>query len=148
MTVGENLRVGAFVRRRARDDVADGVRVACALFPTLTGRMHQPSGELSGGEQQMVAIAQALLGKPNVLMLDEPSFGLAPAVVDAIYRVLRQLASDGIGILLVEQEVERALQSCDRVHVMEGGRIVRSGAAAELGADEVARIMVGGAWDA
>jgi branched-chain amino acid transport system ATP-binding protein len=126
LTVEENLNVGATIR----DDAA-GVRADIdrfyATFPILGERRTQPAGQLSGGEQQQLAIARALLSRPKLLMLDEPSLGLAPAIIDQVYVLIREIRTGGVTILLVEQNAERAFSVADRVHVMSGGVFALSG---------------------
>jgi branched-chain amino acid transport system ATP-binding protein len=135
LTVTENLMLGATVRRDA-----DGVRADLDrlfdTFPILGARRRQPAGQLSGGEQQQLAIARALISRPRLLMLDEPSLGLAPAVVDQVYVLLRSVREQGVTILLVEQNAERVFGLADRVHVMSGGEFGLSGSAAEIRANE------------
>jgi branched-chain amino acid transport system ATP-binding protein len=144
LSVGENLRIGAFLRRRDPAAIARDTSRMLELFPPLVGREKQIAGQLSGGEQQMVALAQALMSAPGVLILDEPSAGLGPMIVDAIYAAVRQLRSEGLALLIVEQAVERALRESDRAYVMEGGRVVLSGDAKELAADSrVEEIVLG-----
>jgi len=117
----------------------------CSLFPILGQRLHQTGATLSGGEQQMLAIGRALIARPRLLMLDEPSLGLAPLVVRAIFDVIRQLHSQGVTILLVEQNVRQALQIADRGYLLETGRVVLSGPVPELSANpEIERFYLGG----
>jgi branched-chain amino acid transport system ATP-binding protein len=129
LTVQENLRMGA-VRRK--DAVRDDLDYVFSLFPVLKDRMRQTAATLSGGEQQMLAIGRALMAKPQLLMLDEPSLGLAPIVVQSIFRVIRELHRKGVTILLVEQNVRQALAVADRGYVMASGTVVMSGTGAEL----------------
>jgi branched-chain amino acid transport system ATP-binding protein len=144
LSVGENLRIGGFLRRRDPAAISADLSRMLELFPPLIGREKQVAGQLSGGEQQMVALAQALMTAPRVLILDEPSAGLGPLIVDAIYAAVRQLRDEGLALLIVEQAVERALRESDRAYVMEGGRVVLSGNAAELADDKrVAEIVLG-----
>lgn len=144
LTVGENLRIGAFLRRRDGAAVVSEMARVLELFPPLAGREKQVAGHLSGGEQQMVALGQALMSAPRVLVLDEPTAGLAPLVVDAIYAAVRRLRDAGMALLIVEQAVERALRESDRAYVMEAGRVVLSGDAAELaGGTRVEEIVLG-----
>ena len=144
LSVYENLLLGA-ARRKDRPQVrADMDRVA-ELFPVLGRRLHQNGATLSGGEQQMLAIGRALMASPRLLMLDEPSLGLAPVVVEVIFSVIRRLHEEGVTILLVEQNARQALQVADRCYVLETGRVVLSGSAAELRANpEVQRFYLGG----
>ena len=134
LTVRENLEVGAY-RPYARARVAVNLERAWALFPRLREREHQLAGTLSGGERQMLAIARALMSEPRLLLLDEPSLGLAPLVVEQVFAVLDALRRDGLTILLVEQNVQQALELADRAYVLESGRVVRTGAARALLAD-------------
>jgi branched-chain amino acid transport system ATP-binding protein len=131
LTVMENLLLGATVRRDSRAVAADLDRYF-AMFPILAERRRQPAGQLSGGEQQQLAIARALLSRPRLLMLDEPSLGLAPMVVDRIYALLASIRGQGVTILLVEQNAERVFGIADRVHVMSGGKFALGGAAADV----------------
>lgn len=135
MTVRENLEIGAYVLagRRQRERALQQV---FRLLPLLEERQHQEAGTLSGGEQQMLAIGRALMANPTLLMLDEPSLGLAPILVEHIMEILQQLNQQGLTILLVSQEVRHALSLADRAYILEGGRIVRSGPAAALLRDE------------
>jgi len=130
MTVLDNLRMGAFVRRDA--EVARDIDAVFGRFPVLGERRAQMAGTLSGGEQQMLAIGRALVARPRLLLLDEPSLGLAPKFVTRIFLTLRELKQEGKTILLVEQNARQALQVADRGYVMERGRIVLTGSGAEL----------------
>jgi branched-chain amino acid transport system ATP-binding protein len=131
LTVAENLAMGAYLRRD-RDGVRADTARAYALFPRLAERSKQLAGTLSGGEQQMLAIARALMGRPRLLLLDEPSMGLAPLMVQKIYETIAAIAAEGVTILLVEQNANLALQVSHRAYVMESGAITLSGASAEL----------------
>jgi branched-chain amino acid transport system ATP-binding protein len=131
LTVAENLLLGATVRDDAATVAADIERYF-TTFPILGQRRRQPAGQLSGGEQQQLAIARALLSKPKLLLLDEPSLGLAPTVVDQVYAILRTIRAEGVTLLLVEQNAERAFALADRVQVMSGGQFGLSGAPREL----------------
>jgi branched-chain amino acid transport system ATP-binding protein len=131
LTVAENLRLGA-VQRRDRERVREDAERVYALFPALQQRIHQPAGTLSGGEQQMLAIGRALMSRPRLLLLDEPSLGLAPLLVAAIFETIVQLKREGTTVLLVEQNARLALDVADRGYVMETGRITLAGPAAEL----------------
>ncbi len=138
LTVEENLQLGAYTRRRR--DVAPGMERVFGYFPRLKQRLHQQAGTLSGGEQQMLAIGRALLLGPKLLLLDEPSFGLAPLVVREIFDIMRRVnADDGVGILLVEQNASLALDLADRACLLETGRIVIAGPAADIRKDEAIR---------
>ena len=137
MTVRENLDLGAY--RRDDDEVAADVVMVQELFPILAERAGQAAGTLSGGEQQMLAIGRALMSRPRLLMLDEPSMGLSPLVMRTIFATLAELKTRGTTLLLVEQNAQAALALADTVHVLETGRIVLSGSAAELLGDEGVR---------
>ena len=138
MQVIENLQLGAYLPE-ARAKAAHSLERVYRLFPRLRERSRQLAGTLSGGEQQMVAIGRGLMANPRLLMLDEPSLGLAPILVETIMDALRQLNQEGMTILLVSQEVHQALDLADRAYVIENGRIVRSGPAADLREDEGVR---------
>jgi branched-chain amino acid transport system ATP-binding protein len=144
MSVRDNLEMGAVVRR-ARAGAAAAMTRVYALFPRLAERRLQLAGTLSGGEQQMLAIARCLMGQPRLVMLDEPSLGLAPVIVEDVFRVVRELNErDGLTIVLVEQNVAQSLSLADRGYVLENGRIVMTGSGAELLADDgVRRAYVG-----
>jgi len=142
MTVLENLRLGAFTRR---GETEPALERAFTLFPRLRERRGQLAGSLSGGEQQMLAIARAMMPRPRLLMLDEPSLGLAPLLVREIFRTIPRLTSEGTAVLLVEQNARMALQSAAHAYVLQTGRVVLSGPAAELlAAPEVQRAYLGG----
>ena len=144
MTVAENLLMGAYSRSDKNEITADLDRMY-GLFPRLAERKEQLAGTLSGGEQQMVAMARALMSRPRLLMLDEPSMGLAPLMVQKIFATIRDIAALGMSILLVEQNARLALQVAQRGYVMESGTITLSGAASELlGSDAVQRAYLGG----
>jgi branched-chain amino acid transport system ATP-binding protein len=131
MTVEENLELGAFAPR-ARRTAAESLERVYALFPVLRERRRQRVRALSGGQQQMVAVSRALMSAPHLLMLDEPSLGIAPRLVSAILDALVAINRSGVGVLLVEQNVPAALAIAHRAYVMEGGRLVREGRAADL----------------
>jgi branched-chain amino acid transport system ATP-binding protein len=126
LTVGENLALGAYLRRD-RDAIAKDAERAYALFPILAERRAQVAGTLSGGEQQMLAVARALMSRPRLMLLDEPSLGLAPQVVERIFGVLRDVNRDGVALLLVEQNAHKALQLAHRAYVLETGAIAMTG---------------------
>jgi ABC-type branched-subunit amino acid transport system ATPase component len=147
LTVRDNIMLGAF-SRRSRGDTADAAARADALlmhFPRLRERMASRAGLLSGGEQQMLAIARGLMAQPSILLLDEPSLGLAPALVDELYDVLAGLRDEGVTILLVDQMASLALGVADRAYVMESGRVVREGSARQLSGDPALRAAYLGA---
>lgn len=137
MTVRENLDMGAFVRddRRSPAYREDLDRVL-ALFPRLQERIEQFAGTLSGGEQQMVAMGRALMARPKLLLLDEPSMGLAPKLIQQIFEIITQINEQGTSVLLVEQNAAQALKRSDEAHILETGELVRSGTGAELAGDE------------
>ena len=132
MTVHENLLMGAYSRTADKGQIAEDVERVCGIFPILRERARQLAGTLSGGEQQMLAIARALMARPKLLLMDEPSLGLAPLLIGEIFRVIQELHARGTTILLVEQNAHQALRIAHRAYVMEVGRIVLSGPAAEL----------------
>ncbi|HEY8531012.1 MAG TPA: ABC transporter ATP-binding protein [Limnochorda sp.] len=138
LTVRENLELGAFLRRDRAEQARDLERVF-DLFPRLKERLHQVAGTLSGGEQQMLAIGRALMARPRLLLLDEPSLGLAPLLVRTIFDVIREINSQGTTILLVEQNAHMALSIAHRAYVLETGRIVLAGPADELRQSEAIR---------
>ncbi|MFS2050470.1 ABC transporter ATP-binding protein [Variovorax sp. Varisp41] len=131
-TVRENLMLGAYSRRADKAFVERGIEREFARFPRLKERQHQPAGTLSGGEQQMLAIARALMSDPRLLLLDEPSLGLAPLIIRDIFDAIRQLRSSGLTILLVEQMAKQALGVADRAYVLETGCITLEGSGREL----------------
>ena len=143
MSVQENLEMGAYTQSAAWAD--EELERVYAQFPRLSERRRQTAGTLSGGEQQMLAIGRALMSRPKLLMLDEPSMGLAPILVEQIFDIIRELHKAGTTILLVEQNAQMALSVADRAYVLETGRISLSGTGAELAAsDEVRKAYLGG----
>jgi len=144
LTVHENLRMGA-VQRRDRREIRRDMDWVCSLFPVLGERAGQSGATLSGGEQQMLAIGRSLMARPKLLMLDEPSLGLAPVIVQTIFDVINKLHQQGVTILLVEQNVRKALQVADRCYLMETGSVVMDGTVEELrGNPEIERFYLGG----
>jgi branched-chain amino acid transport system ATP-binding protein len=131
MSVADNLLLGSYVRHR-RSDVQGTLKKVYDLFPRLKERHQQPAGTLSGGERQMLALGRALMAKPKLLLLDEPSLGLAPLIVREIFRIISSLRSSGVSILLIEQNSRAALETADRGYVMETGEITLAGAAKDL----------------
>jgi branched-chain amino acid transport system ATP-binding protein len=139
LSVDENLRLGAHVRRD-KERIGADLEKMYARFPRLGERRHQQAGTLSGGEQQMLAISRALMLRPKLLLLDEPSFGLAPKIVAEIFRILRSInTDDGVSMLLVEQNAKLALELADHAYLLETGRVAMSGTSAQLMADESVR---------
>lgn len=145
MTVRENLDLGAFaLRRAAQAEIRANRARLLELFPVLGQRLEQKAGTLSGGEQQMLAIARALMAKPRLLILDEPSLGLAPLVIKEIFQTLTELRQEGLTILLVEQNALAAMRISDRAYVLQAGRMLLSGTAEELqGNDDFRRAYLG-----
>lgn len=144
MTVQENLEMGAFERRVTRKEITDDTDHVFELFPVLKERRKQAGGTLSGGEQQMLAIGRALMSKPKLLMLDEPSMGLAPQVVERVFQVVEEINSQGTPVLLIEQNAQMALQAADRGYVIETGEIVLEDEASKLlGNDQVRKAYLG-----
>jgi branched-chain amino acid transport system ATP-binding protein len=131
MSVEENLELGCYLRN-ARAERAASLERVYGLFPILRDKRRQPAGELSGGQQQMVAIGRALMARPRIVLFDEPSLGLAPTVVDDMFDIIARVRSDGAAVLLVEQNVLKALDVADRAYVLEQGRIVAHGMPADL----------------
>ena len=143
MTVLDNLALGSFVAK-ARRQRAQTIEQVLALFPALKAKLHSPAGALSGGQQQMVAIGRALMAKPGLLLLDEPSLGLAPAIVCDVFAAIREINAQGTSVLLVEQNVAMAMELASRAYVMEEGRIVAQGQVDELLArPEIRRAYLG-----
>jgi len=138
LTVDENLDIGAMLPR-ARPGRAKNRERVLALFPVLAERLRQPAGTLSGGEQQMLAVARCLMGAPQLIMFDEPSLGLAPAIIHRLLDTIRDLNRNGVTCLLVEQNVTLSLKLASRAYVLENGRVTLSGAGAELLADDRVR---------
>lgn len=143
LTVGDNLRVAAYGAGHPRHELADARDEVLELFPILADRHRQVAGTMSGGQQQMLTIARALLQRPRLLMIDEMSMGLAPGIVADLFEVVGTLTERGIGVLLVEQFVGQALAVVDRAVVMAGGRVVAHGTAADVAADDVAAHYLG-----
>ncbi len=139
LSVADNLLLGGYVNRGERSRVKARIEQMYETFPVLKERSNQNAGLLSGGQQQMLAIAQALMAEPSLLLLDEPSLGLAPSMVETVLETIRQLHVSGIAILIVEQMVQQALDLCDRGYVMQTGRIVRAGTTDDLRSDPVVR---------
>jgi branched-chain amino acid transport system ATP-binding protein len=144
MTVSENIELGAFTRND-KDGIAKDRERSLDLFPRLRERINQMAGTLSGGEQQMLAMARALLARPRLLLLDEPSLGLAPQIVKVIFQIIREINKTGTTILLVEQNAHMALNVAHRAYVLEVGKIAMEGKASDLAAsDEVRKAYLGG----
>jgi branched-chain amino acid transport system ATP-binding protein len=141
MTVADNLALGAY-RREARGHYDESLAWVQSMFPRLGERGGQLAGSLSGGEQQMLAIGRALMARPRLLLMDEPSLGLAPVVVDGVFEVIGEINRAGVSVLLVEQNVQRALEISDRAYLLSEGRFALSGTAAELLANAELRRMV------
>ena len=136
LTVLENLKIGAYLRN---DDLKEDIEWVYSLFPRLKERSWQPGGTLSGGEQQMLAVARALMSRPKLIMMDEPSLGLAPIIVRGIFDIIREIHRQGVTILLIEQNANMALQTADTGYVLETGRIGLSGTGAELLSNEAVK---------
>lgn len=142
MTVLENIKIGAYMRK---DDLSDDIAWVFELFPRLKEREWQLAGTLSGGEQQMLAVARALMSRPKVIMMDEPSLGLAPIVVKGIFDIIREINKRGVTVLLIEQNANMALKIADYAYVLETGRIELSGPGRELLADDsIKKAYLGG----
>ena len=131
MTVRENLDIGSMLPA-AKAQRAESLEAVLALFPALKAKLVQPAGELSGGQQQMVAIGRALMARPRIVLFDEPSLGLAPTIVDDMFDIIARVRQDGAAVLLVEQNVLKALDVADRAYVLEQGRVVSTGLPADL----------------
>jgi len=143
LSVEENLRMGAFLPA-ARARFAERLRFIFTLFPRMEERRAQPAGTLSGGEQQMCAIGRALMSGPKLLLLDEPSAGLAPVVVQSIFALVKRICAEGYTVLIVEQNIRQVLKVVDRAYLLETGRIKSSGSAAELlASDEIRKAYLG-----
>jgi len=143
LSVYENLMLGAY-SKRARERFEENLERVLSLFPVLRERLRQKAGTLSGGEQQMLAIARAIMAEPRVLLIDEPSLGLAPKIVDTVYKYIKALNEEGITILLAEQNAAKALEISDYVYVIEVGRIIKHGRSQELvGDDEIRKAYLG-----
>ena len=144
LTVLENLQIGAYMRTN-KEEIAQDIDWCYELFPRLKERNWQMAGTLSGGEQQMLALARALMSRPKLIMMDEPSLGLAPLVIKEIFNIIREINSKGVTVLLVEQNANMALSIADKAYVLETGRIVKAGTARELAASEdVQKAYLGG----
>lgn len=144
LRVEENLALGAFLRND-KEGIAADLEKQYRLFPRLMERRKQIAGTLSGGEQQMLAVARALMSRPSLLLLDEPSLGLAPRITDQIFDILREVNREGVSILLVEQNATRALEIADRAWVLETGKVAMEGSGKELlSSDEIRRAYLGG----
>jgi len=138
MSVAENLMMGAY-SRRDRAEITRDLDQVYALLPRLTERRAQLAGLLSGGEQQMLALGRAMMARPRLLLLDEPSMGLAPLMVQAVFEIIRRIASGGVAVLLIEQNAHLALKTCARGYVLENGSITLSGSAHDLVANPAVR---------
>ncbi len=138
-SVADNLLLGAYLRKASDDEIESDIQAQFDIFPRLRERRNQFAGTLSGGEQQMLAISRALMSRPKLLLLDEPSLGLAPLVVKEIFGVIRDLKAHGVTIMLVEQMANQALKIADRAYVLKNGEITSTGAARDLLADPAVR---------
>ncbi|GAA5503659.1 high-affinity branched-chain amino acid transport ATP-binding protein LivF [Deinococcus xinjiangensis] len=139
LSVEKNLRLGAYVRRKDRAGIEDSLGHVYQLFPAMLQKKNAPAGSLSGGQQQMVAIGRALMAKPQLLLLDEPSLGLAPLVVEQVFEVLRQINREGVSVLLAEQNAFAALGIAHRGYVLESGKVTLQGSQQELMNDDRVR---------
>ena len=136
LTVVENIKIGAYLRH---DDLSEDIRWVYDLFPRLKERSWQQAGTLSGGEQQMLAVARALMSHPKLMMMDEPSLGLAPLIVKGIFDIIKEVNKQGVTVLLIEQNANMALKTADRGYVLETGSITLSGTGAELLANDAVK---------
>ena len=144
MSVQENLRMGAYIHRRKKEEIKKSLEHVYELFPILHDKKDNAAGSLSGGQQQMLAIGRALMSKPKLMLLDEPSVGLAPLIVEQMFEVIQQINREGTTILLAEQNANAALKIADKGYVFENGSIVLQGTSAELFAnDEVRKAYIG-----
>jgi branched-chain amino acid transport system ATP-binding protein len=139
MTVLENLEIGKYFRKNRDAEMAEDLERVYSLFPRLKERIKQAGGTLSGGEQQMLAIGRALMARPKVLLLDEPSMGLAPMMIQNIFNIITEINKQGVTILLVEQNAQQALQRADRAYVLETGKVVKEAKASDLLNDPAVR---------
>jgi branched-chain amino acid transport system ATP-binding protein len=139
MTVKENLLLGKYARKDSKQEIQDDLDSVYQFFPRLKERSTQSGGTLSGGEQQMLSIGRALMSRPNLLLLDEPSMGLAPKYIEQIFKIIVEINKNGVTILLVEQNAAKALSIANRAYILETGTIVKSGPGAELLNDEAVR---------
>jgi branched-chain amino acid transport system ATP-binding protein len=142
LTVEENIRLGTSIRND-RDQIESDFQNMLKHFPFLAGRLKTPGGKLSGGEQQQLVIARALMTRPRIILLDEPSLGLAPIIVDTVYGILHTLREQGITLLVVEQSTHRALENADRIYVLRRGQIELHGKSSELNDEELERAYFG-----
>jgi len=138
LSVGENLMIGAYLRKNKQEILQDYRRI-CGIFPILGERARQTAGSLSGGEQEMLAVGRALMSRPRLLILDEPSLGLGPIIIENLFEVLHDINAEGVTILLVEQNAVMALDYSHRAYVLENGRVTLSGPSTELAQDEKVR---------
>ncbi|MFD1737365.1 ABC transporter ATP-binding protein [Bacillus salitolerans] len=144
MSVYENLKMGAYIHRKMKSEIKQSLEYVYNLFPILKDKRNDPSGSLSGGQQQMLAIGRALMAKPKLMMLDEPSIGLAPLIVERMFEVIEQINNEGTSILLAEQNANAALRIADRGYVLENGSIVMKGTAKELlSNDDIRKAYIG-----
>lgn len=144
MSVHENLKMGAYVHRRKKDEIKQNIEHVYELFPILKEKRNDAAGSLSGGQQQMLAIGRALMSKPKLMMLDEPSIGLAPLIVEQMFEVIQRINREGTTILLAEQNANAALKIADKGYVFENGSVVLEGTSEELFAnDEIRKAYIG-----